>query len=246
MGRWITSTYRLRLNGTAIQIRHAVGASAVSIAVVMAGSAAINANGEERCTSARVGIRFGLTPDTDAGLTTDLVHEMAAVWKPNDIEIVQYTDGPTSDSQMAVAIVLTSTLPPFATRGVLGWTTFVDGRVPLPVIYLSVPATRALLATGRFLGVPMPEVPRPVHSLLVARALGRAAAHELGHYLLGSTQHGATGLMRLSFTVDQLIDNRRQPFRLQHPDRLALTARMREMAPSCASAISESTAGPEL
>jgi hypothetical protein len=244
MASSIAGARRLRLNCTAIQVRHAVVAWAVSIAVVMA-SAAMNADSDDetQCTRARVGIRFDSTADTDPGLTTGVAQEMAAVWKPHHIEIVQYTHGPNPDSDMTVAIVFTSALPPSAVSGVLGWIKFVDEGLPLPVIYLSLTATRAILATGRLRDAPMSEVPRQAQNTLFARALGRAAAHELGHYLLGSAHHSATGLMRVRFTIDQLIDDRRQAFRLQHRDRLALAARLPETAGSCTRAISGSGVG---
>jgi hypothetical protein len=41
---------------------------------------------------------------------------------------------------------------------------------------------------------------------LLPRALGRALAHELGHYLLARRAHSPTGLMREAFRPEDLAD----------------------------------------
>ena len=56
------------------------------------------------------------------------------------------------------------------------------------------------------------------------RALGRALAHEIGHYLLRSRQHAPFGLMRATQPVPVLIDRDRRRLRLSTPEvvRIAL------------------------
>jgi len=61
--------------------------------------------------------------------------------------------------------------------------------------------------------------------------LGRAMAHEIGHLLLGTTQHDSRGLMRGRWTAIELQNNRRWDWSLPHEtivqmDR-ALRARLR-------------------
>lgn len=41
----------------------------------------------------------------------------------------------------------------------------------------------------------------------LARALGRVLAHEIGHYLLGTGEHTAYGLMRAQFTPQDLLQD---------------------------------------
>jgi hypothetical protein len=43
---------------------------------------------------------------------------------------------------------------------------------------------------------PFTSLPPIFYDLFLARALGRALAHEIGHYLLGTSRHAARGLMR--------------------------------------------------
>jgi len=54
-------------------------------------------------------------------------------------------------------------------------------------------------------GVPLISVPTRSAQLMFARALGRALAHEVGHYLLGPA-HASHGLMRATFSPQQLLE----------------------------------------
>src|SRR5262245_54359951 len=44
------------------------------------------------------------------------------------------------------------------------------------------------------------------NDLLLSRALGRALAHEIGHYLLGTSRHTSRGLMRANFFPLELLE----------------------------------------
>jgi hypothetical protein len=39
----------------------------------------------------------------------------------------------------------------------------------------------------------------------MGRVLGRALAHEIGHYLLGTREHSRSGLMRAAQGIDELM-----------------------------------------
>ena len=62
--------------------------------------------------------------------------------------------------------------------------------------------------------------------------LGRAMAHEIGHLLLGTSDHAAAGLMRGTWTSMELANNRPLDWRLSRQDgadmRQALVRRIRE------------------
>jgi hypothetical protein len=47
---------------------------------------------------------------------------------------------------------------------------------------------------------------------LVARGLGRALAHELGHFLLSSKRHTPSGLMRAQHTAAEMFEPGLAPF----------------------------------
>ena len=76
-------------------------------------------------------------------------------------------------------------------RAVLGWIPFTaDG--PQPVIHLSRSNAEQLLLRTPAIG----DTTISGHETLVARAMGRALSHELGHYLLRTKVHTPHGLMR--------------------------------------------------
>jgi hypothetical protein len=58
-----------------------------------------------------------------------------------------------------------------------------------------------------------------------AEVLGRAIAHELGHQLLGSNDHTARGLMRETWTAEELTRNRAEDWQFSSAQRTALHAR---------------------
>jgi hypothetical protein len=55
--------------------------------------------------------------------------------------------------------------------------------------------------------------------------LGRAIAHEIGHQILGSNDHSARGLMRETWTAEELTRNRPEDWQFSSAQRTALHAR---------------------
>ena len=60
---------------------------------------------------------------------------------------------------------------------------------------------------------------------LRAEVLGRAIAHEIGHQLLGSNDHSPRGLMRETWTADELTRNRAEDWQFSREQRVALHTR---------------------
>ncbi|HZI78391.1 MAG TPA: hypothetical protein VFD69_02700 [Vicinamibacterales bacterium] len=58
-----------------------------------------------------------------------------------------------------------------------------------------------------------------------ADVLGRAIAHEIGHQILGSNDHSARGLMRETWTAEELTRNRPEDWQFSSAQRTALHAR---------------------
>ena len=71
--------------------------------------------------------------------------------------------------------------------------------------------------------VHFPSLPSRLSDVFLSRALGRALAHEIGHYLLGTSRHTARGLMRARFLPLELPESAtRQRYGLDPVDRDAL------------------------
>src|SRR5207248_358083 len=107
----------------------------------------------------------------------------------------------------------------------IGWVQFHDGA-PRPELHLSYAnvvegLTRARAPPAAILGI------RMVDEMLVATALGRALAHELGHYFLGSAVHG-TGVMQADWTPADLYGLERPIFHLTAADRQRVVSRISE------------------
>jgi hypothetical protein len=62
----------------------------------------------------------------------------------------------------------------------------------------------------------------------LARVMGRALAHELGHYLLASKAHTATGLMQATHSAADFFDFQRRSFAVDATQRQLIAARLRQ------------------
>jgi hypothetical protein len=74
---------------------------------------------------------------------------------------------------------------------------FVAGR-PTSHIRANAGVVRGLIDGARIDGESLIEGPRVFRNRVIGRVLGRAVAHELGHYLLASSGHTPRGLMRVA------------------------------------------------
>jgi hypothetical protein len=73
------------------------------------------------------------------------------------------------------------------------------------IVHLWVAQVRRHLETVHVHGLPMVSVPTRLEHIVLARALGRALAHEIGHHVLGPG-HSDHGLMRAQFSADEALE----------------------------------------
>jgi hypothetical protein len=111
-------------------------------------------------------------------------------------------------------------------RTPLGWIVFENEHTPQPEIYVSYRNAQALLAASRGVVGALDQMPIAQRELLVARAMGRALAHELGHYLLASKVHTQRGLLKASRTAAELFAAERGSFRIDRWQRQTIAARL--------------------
>jgi hypothetical protein len=107
----------------------------------------------------------------------------------------------------------------------LGWVTLDASGVPEGTIFLSRKNALRLVETID----EYRERPLKFKERLIARALGRALAHELGHYLMGSKEHSASGLMKGRRLADEFFSTARVGFNVNGDER-RLAARMLALA----------------
>ena len=114
-------------------------------------------------------------------------------------------------SAVTLYVRVAADVPSAETRdsNALGWIGFTDAG-PGRFIVLSVRRAMALLGGAQLGARRLSEMPGMVDRLL-PRALGRALAHELGHFLLARREHSAAGVMRESFRPEDVADESAGP-----------------------------------
>jgi hypothetical protein len=154
-----------------------------------------------------------------------LTDEVDRIWEPYGLTLCwTQRSNPCAGWGVHLTVLVADDLPPSIRPGQLGP---VVGRIrfdadgPSTDVALSVKAARWLVA-GTMLGDRrLDQWPSSTWSALVPRVLGRALAHEIGHYVLQSRDHARTGLMTASFRPYEVTFGPTSWFRLT-PD--AVTA----------------------
>ena len=187
-----------------------------------------NAASADMCV--RVDIRFAAQKPSLV-LRKAIYEEVAAIWAPYGVRI-QRADESTNDrceqldgsfdvsvgrpgpapTMKAGAVVLGSTHLPLGTIDHVA--VRVDDEATTEVLR-SLPVSRLREVAGH----------PTVQSLEIGRALGRILAHELGHVLLALPQHQPQGLMRPSYTPEDLVSLQRSSFTLSAGELLRLRQR---------------------
>jgi hypothetical protein len=98
---------------------------------------------------------------------------------------------------------------------------------PQPEIYLSLANAKGLMALARGVVGVIEQMPPAQREVLLARAMGRALAHELGHFLLKSKLHTPRGLLKAWRTTAELFTPERGGFKIDAAQRQQIAARLR-------------------
>src|SRR5262245_14310945 len=140
-----------------------------------------------------------------------MLTETAAIWRPLGVELRWGARDDSASSPVTVHVIVTDDRDgPSSSSERLGWIHFLAPHDPEPIVYVSrVAALQLLDATST-----LRQYPARRRDILLSRMLGRALAHELGHYLLASKDHTSYGLMRSNWPLDVLIANDRVGFGL--------------------------------
>jgi len=171
----------------------------------------------------------GVTVVSDISPTqiTRVLQEAAALWRAAAVDIVWQRNDGTVAATPSVRVTIGNwrgkgmsedkTMP-------LGWIVFTDGA-PEKEIYVSYTNAQLLLDESRGSARPS-QMPRAEREAMLGRAMGRAMAHELGHFLLASSAHSAHGLMQAKRTATEFFSTDRSRFELEPRDRASLAARL--------------------
>jgi hypothetical protein len=184
--------------------------------------AILTPDGRSRPASSVAAVLSWQSTAVPATLQARVEIEVTEIWRRIGVNIEWRTP---RAGELGVSVIVKDT---GATAGLfppLGWVNFVDHK-PTAVLYASADAAWNTVLAGHTDTGRVADGPRHLHEMLVARLLGRAVAHELGHYLLGSGAHTSAGLMRPRLEIVDALSRSSAWYDLDRAQRRTLQARM--------------------
>ena len=189
----------------------AIAASTVSVS----GKARISKPG------LRLGVLLTVSPQVSELSRRTLIGEVARIWQREQIDVQWPSPAGGAERPDAALRVLVIPRPAVIAAAESRWAVgeLVRGEGSVALAIASITAARRILEeAGRLRIIDSPVVRE--HRLGVV--LGRAVAHEIGHYLLRTNTHSSTGLMRATIDASEFADLRGATFRLDEAARAHL------------------------
>lgn len=158
----------------------------------------------------------------------DVWREVRAIWAPHLRVVTSSSPLAPVAGHLTVELRTADPVPldsssPGPSAQAIGWIEFVNG-VPQPVVIVSPARARRLADDVVIHGERVGRLPASIRRHLSAVALGRAIAHELGHFLLRSVEHAPHGLMRAGLRPQDVVVAGGSRFRLTRDEQRRLTA----------------------
>jgi hypothetical protein len=206
-------------------------AAAILWAVVLAGAAIVRADFH---TNLRV--VFDAARIVSPAVRANAIREAARIWKRYDVSLVTEGGGQCAfPGPAALTVTIDVGHDPAAGDTGLGAIQFTSDGTPASDIVLNYDAVTRIATSSPFMGLHPALWPAGLRDEIIARALGRALAHEIGHYLLRSPHHANSGLMQARHKGSSLGGPNSRPFTLTQSDRarlrLALAAPPQSVCP---------------
>lgn len=156
-----------------------------------------------------VEVRLTATRDLPPEVTAELAAEATSIWRRAGVELRWRSDPPRPADASLRVLVMERAAP--GRPGAHSWAVgeLLEDRTGAAFAVVSIAAARRVVASASRLHDPQTLVDRRL-----AVVLGRAVAHEVGHFLQGSGAHARRGLMRARVDVADFADLRRGGFDL--------------------------------
>jgi len=164
--------------------------------------------------------------DISPSLVERVLAEAGDIWRAAGLTIIWKRDGRVSSALRLTIGHWANRVRRDETSLPLGWIVFDDDGAPQHAIYVSYTNAHALMDQSRGITGASDKMPRAESETLLGRAMGRALAHELGHYLLASKEHSLKGLMRAKRTAAEFFSIDRSRFDLDAGQRAAIAVRL--------------------
>jgi hypothetical protein len=183
--------------------------------------------GARGADDASVHVSMSISADLSAAARRLLVQEAESIWRDAGVRINWVNETEADTSPRTLRVVVDRRPGPSGHGG--NWVVgellrFHDGAAMATV---SIPRAEVIVhaaGTGAAYGSPDSVVQ---HRLGVV--LGRALAHEIGHYLRESGAHASHGLMRASFQPREFTDLRSGTFEVDDASRRLIHQRLRAL-----------------
>lgn len=157
-------------------------------------------------------------------LVSRILDETDAIWRGSGFSFVWQREG---GLPAALSVTIdNATSVQLEGQTTLGWIQFDERSIPTPFIHLSYTNAMTLLEQSRGIVGQVNQMPLAERNTLLGRAMGRALAHEIGHYLLASKVHTAKGLMATKRSASELFARDRDHFRIDDAQRATMAARL--------------------
>jgi hypothetical protein len=170
-------------------------------------------------------VNVSASPDIPPSLVSSVLAETDAIWRSSGFAFA-WRQAPDEAAAASLHVVIGHDARPGSAGGLaLGWIVFDEGR-PEHEIYVSHANAQQLMIQAPGVVGALDRMPLLEKHTLLARAMGRALAHEMGHFLLESKAHTLTGLMRARITASEFFGNDNRQFKLDNGQRSSITARL--------------------
>ena len=216
----LLALFALLLSGTtAVQPSPAVR-GALGIGEPAAGGEPMAAAASVPVHRRRVVLSVAVESAAKVASLSGLADEVRDIWRPYaDVDLVDdaRVDATGYDDRLSLVIVDRPRVGA-ANAMALGWIYFVGPGRPDRTITVSTAVAATLMQSSLWGGFRMSELPRRAKEIFERRALGRAIAHEVGHYLLRSSAHAASGLMRETLNGAEIMERYPSQLRLRREE----------------------------
>jgi hypothetical protein len=165
-------------------------------------------------------VRFTTSNELSAVSQNALINETASIWRDAHVQLRWIRDNSTDEDRPLRIVVARRVAAVTDNRWPVAELMRFEDRSAIALASISA----ALRIVEERPELPLVDLPA-MRQYKLGVVLGRAVAHEIGHYLLQSNAHSPYGLMRASIDAREFADLRTGAFRLDRESQAYLTAR---------------------
>jgi hypothetical protein len=147
------------------------------------------------------------------------IDEVRKIWNDARVAVTSGRYGePCGPDQATISLRVLLIPPPVkdSAERVLAWVTPGRAGRSAPLLFVSLPAVTATVFSTEAFDMPVKRLTHALRDRLIAQAVGRVTAHELGHYLLQNARHQDRGLMRRRYSAVELAGDWLDPFKVSN------------------------------